>query len=110
MIKTPTPSKDKTPLRRPPKEQEIKLNRTRNKSKELAKELQHTEPAVEEKKTLKENKPSSKSLVSELGLDISSSENEASPIKRNVQQRKRKKPMLGFSSSNLPVKKKFGSK
>ena len=111
MIKTPTPSKDKTPLRRPPKEQEIKLNRTRNKSKELAKELQHNEPdVVLEKKALKENKPSTKSLVSELGLDISSSENEASPIKRNLQQRKRKKPTLGFSSSNLPVKKKFGSK
>ena len=99
MIRTPTPTREKPNvpnnyLQEPPgvsEEHEVKLNRTRNKSREIAKEL-------EGKKQHKENVD--ENLVN-LGLDVSSTEDEKSPVKRNVQQKKkRKRPSLGFSNND----------
>ena len=104
MIRTPTPTRDKCAPKvqydHPPNklEQEVQMTRTRNKSREVAKELQTSYNV----KQLKENKPtkSHQNLVKDLGLDISSSSaDESSPVKRKIQQRKRKRPSLGFSDS-----------
>ena len=101
MIRTPTPTREKpnvqsNNLHQPPgvsEEHAVKLNRTRNKSRELAKELE----GKQHKENVEEN------LVN-LGLEVSSTEDEASPVKRNVQQQsqknKRKRPSLGFSNND----------
>ena len=101
MIRTPTPTREKPNmqsknLHQPPgvsEEHEVKLNRTRNKSREVAKELE----GKHHKENVDEN------LVN-LGLDVSSTEDEKSPVKRNVQQqhqkKKRKRPSLGFSNND----------
>ena len=104
MIRTPTPTREKPNvpsnnyLQEPPgvsEEHEVKLNRTRNKSREIAKEL---EGKRQHKENVDEN------LVN-LGLDVSSTEDEKSPVKRNVQlqqqqKKKRKRPSLGFSNND----------
>ena len=98
MIRTPTPTREKPNiqsknLHQPPgvsEEHEVKLNRTRNKSREIAKEL-------EGKKQHKENVD--ENLVN-LGLDVSSTEDEKSPVKQQQQKKKRKRPSLGFSNND----------
>ena len=98
MIRTPTPTREKPNmqsknLHQPPgvsEEHEVKLNRTRNKSREIAKEL---EGKRQHKENVDEN------LVN-LGLDVSSTEDEKSPVKQQQQKKKRKRPSLGFSNND----------
>lgn len=89
MIRTPTPSKKKPEEAAPAAAsvKEAKIQRTRNRSKELAREI--------------ENQVN----VHDLGLDISSSSaDENSPLKKVA--KKRKRPSLGFSEDNSNSAKK----